>query len=63
MTCGIGRQINTRTKKVVESNGGTCTGDATESVECVMEECPGIFLRTLYTSIKDALLKRIVTLT
>ena len=54
MTCGIGRQINTRTKKIAESKGGTCTGDATESVVCVREECPGIFLCTLYTSKKHA---------
>ena len=32
------------TLEVVEQNGGTCTGQATEEVECKIKECPGILL-------------------
>ena len=46
--CGTGTQINTRTKKVVEQNGGTCTGQPTEQVECKIKECPGILLHLWY---------------
>ena len=40
-TCGTGNQINTRTKLVTESNGGTCTGQDIEIVECNTNPCPG----------------------
>ena len=39
-TCGTGNRTNTRTKLVVEEHGGTCTGNATEVVECNTNECP-----------------------
>ena len=41
VTCGIGTKINTRTKLVVEANGGTCSGQSTEIKECKSDECPG----------------------
>ena len=47
-TCGTGIQINTRTKKVVEKDGGTCTGTSTEEKECKIKECPGSLLHTDY---------------
>ena len=40
-TCGTGTRNDTRTKLVVESNGGTCTGQPTEIVACNTQECPG----------------------
>ena len=39
--CGTGTRTNTRTKKVVEKNGGTCTGQPTETETCKLKECPG----------------------
>ena len=41
VTCGFGTKINTRTKLVVEANGGTCTGQSTEIKECKSADCPG----------------------
>ena len=41
VTCGIGTKINTRTKLVVEANGGTCSGQSTEIKECKSADCPG----------------------
>jgi len=38
--CGAGTQNNTRTKLVVEAHGGTCSGETTEVVECMVKECP-----------------------
>jgi len=38
--CGTGTQINTRTKSVEEANGGTCSGQPTEELECKLKECP-----------------------
>lgn len=38
--CGLGQRTNTRSKLVEESNGGTCTGQPTEVVECMEKECP-----------------------
>ena len=46
--CGTGLQINTRTKKVVEKDGGTCTGQDTEVEECKIKECAGILLHAGY---------------
>ena len=40
-TCGNGTQIKTRTKQAVESNGGTCPGQHTETVKCYIQDCPG----------------------
>ena len=39
--CGVGTRENTRVKLVEESNGGTCTGNSTETLECQEQECPG----------------------
>ena len=39
-TCGTGIRTNTRTKLVDEAHGGTCTGNATEVVECSLKPCP-----------------------
>ena len=44
-TCGTGIQINTRTKLVVERDGGTCTGPDFEEKECKIIECPGNYYR------------------
>ena len=44
--CGTGLQINTRTKNVVEKDGGTCTGQPTEEVVCKIKECPGTLIHT-----------------
>ena len=41
VTCGIGTKFNTRTKLVVEANGGTCSGQSMEIKECKSDECPG----------------------
>jgi len=38
--CGFGTRTNTRTKLVEEANGGTCSGQASEIVECMEKECP-----------------------
>ena len=39
--CGMGTRTNTRDKIVEEANGGTCSGEKTEVVECMEKECPG----------------------
>jgi len=40
-SCGPGEQTNTRTKAVVEANGGkTCSGADTETLACTVKECP-----------------------
>ena len=41
--CGTGTKTNTRVKLVEESNGGTCTGNDTEVLECKDKECPGSY--------------------
>ena len=38
--CGTGTEKKTRTKLVIEHNGGTCTGQNTEEVICEMDPCP-----------------------
>ena len=43
-TCGGGERTNTRTKKVAEEHGGTCTGSSSVSEACNGEGCPGIFI-------------------
>ena len=40
-TCGIGTRTNTRTKAVVEANGGNCDGHPTQVEECNTKPCPG----------------------
>ena len=39
-SCGTGTRTNTRTKTVVEANGGTCTGQPTEIEPCNTHPCP-----------------------
>ena len=39
--CGTGTRVNTRIKLIEEANGGTCTGEPTETEECKIKECPG----------------------
>ena len=41
--CGTGTRTNTRTKLVEESNGGTCTGQPTEVLQCQDKECPSTY--------------------
>jgi hypothetical protein len=38
--CGAGTQLNTRVKLIEEANLGTCDGQAEETVECMIVECP-----------------------
>ena len=40
VTCGTGTKNGTREKDVEESNGGTCTGQFTETVSCKVADCP-----------------------
>ena len=40
--CGKGKRENTRTKNVVEANGGTCTGLPTDTVGCKIKECTSV---------------------
>ena len=44
-TCGAGTRTNSRSKVVVESNGGTCTGSSTEVVMCEDQPCPSMYTR------------------
>ena len=41
--CGTGTRTNTRTKLVKESNGGTCTGQPIEVLQCQDKECPSTY--------------------
>ena len=52
--CGIGTRTNTRDKIVVEANGGTCSGETTEVVECMEKECPG---KLIYAYIMEIVVK------
>ena len=38
----------TRSKSVVENNGGFCSGEATDVISCNRNDCPGkvVFMRT-----------------
>merc|ERR1719198_359615 len=38
--CGEGMRTDTRTKKVHEKDGGTCSGPSKRSVHCKEKECP-----------------------
>ena len=40
-TCGGGTQKKTRVKTFPEKNGGTCTGQSTETQSCNTQRCPG----------------------
>ena len=50
VTCAGGLRTNTRTKKVVESDGtddvGVCEGEPTMEEECNTEACPRKFVET-----------------
>lgn len=41
VTCGEGSQINVRQKNPAMFNGTECDGEATETVICKLEDCPG----------------------
>ena len=41
-SCGTGTRTNNRTKLVEEANGGTCSGQPLEIVECNTQPCPGM---------------------
>lgn len=41
--CGTGTRTNTRVKLVEEKNGGTCTGQPTEVLQCQDKECPSTY--------------------
>ena len=43
-TCGTGKRTNTRTKLVVEKNGGICTGAPTNTETCNTKKCPGTII-------------------
>ena len=38
--CGTGTRTNTRVKLVEELDGGTCSGEPTEILQCQAKECP-----------------------
>merc|ERR1719328_962289 len=38
--CGEGQRTDTRTKKVVEAHGGSCSGKSTRKEHCKDKECP-----------------------
>ena len=40
VSCGGGLRTKTRTKSVVESIGGTCTGNDEEQADCNEDDCP-----------------------
>ena len=51
VTCGGGTQTRTRTKLVVEKNGGICSGLSYQERQCNTEPCPGILhTKSLYIS-------------
>ena len=52
--CGMGTRTNTRDKTVEEANGGTCSGETTEVVECMEKECPGKIIYIYYGDIRQA---------
>ena len=51
-SCGTGTRTNNRTKLVEEANGGTCSGQPSEIVECNTQPCPGI-IKFLYRLIHN----------
>jgi len=40
VSCGYGTRHNTRTKRVHEKDGGSCSGSSSETVSCFERECP-----------------------
>ena len=47
-TCGSGLQSRERSKSVVESPGGICTGSTSDHKVCKLKSCPGKYL-TVHT--------------
>ena len=43
-TCGGGSRTNTRSKRIEETFGGVCIGEAIEVEECNTEKCPGMWV-------------------
>ena len=43
-SCGPGLRTKTRTKNVLESNGGVCIGKPSVSEHCFLMSCPGQFI-------------------
>ena len=41
----MGTRTNTRVKLIEEANGGTCSGQPFETVECMEKECPGMLAK------------------
>ena len=41
-TCGLGTRTMTRSKKVTEMHGGSCTGESEEEQSCNEKECAGM---------------------
>ena len=50
----MGTRTNTRDKIVEEANGGTCSGETTDVVECMEKECPGKIIYIYYGDIRQA---------
>ena len=44
VSCGYGTRHNTRTKRVHEKDGGSCSGSSSETVSCFERECPGTYI-------------------
>ena len=40
-TCGMGKMHRTRSKSVIEQNGGICNGRSREEKTCNSKNCPG----------------------
>ena len=41
VSCGLGTRTETRTKSIIEQNGGECIGEASVTSECHDSICPG----------------------
>ena len=52
VSCGYGTRHNTRTKRVHEKNGGSCSGSSSETVSCFERECPGMHIRNILHSLQ-----------
>ena len=61
-TCGTGEQTNTRTKLVEEAHGGNCTGGFTDVTSCLVAECPGMYLSSIFNKKNSAYLRHIIEL-
>ena len=43
-TCGGGTQSRSRSKTIIEANGGSCPGSSTMTKDCNTQNCPSKFL-------------------